>query len=392
MTTLRPRAPRRGPVRFAAVLVAAAFAGMLGAGACQLNEDGLSAGGGSAGTTTDGAPGGTGGKAGSGGSMGSGGIAGGDGGASATDAGTGGDDTQPDAASDPDAATWTEGGGDDVSAPACGHCQAYGSPRALGMIPSEAHELSGLAVSRLYPGILYGHNDSGDTARVFAFNQDATINTELDLDGATNVDWEDIATGPCPSGSCIYIGDIGDNDVSRTGYAIYRVAEPTTLPGGGDSVDVPWQRFPFVYPDGSHNAESLLVHLQTGRIFVVIKEKNAAAAVYEMPLPLQADQVVTMVRVATSSVPISAGPLTGGAFHPCGDRILIRSKTSIYELTRPAGGDLVAVFTANPVPVPVAVEPQGEAVDYAADGLGYYTGSEIGDATQEPNISFFGCR
>lgn len=387
-----PGQKRRGPERFGSLLLIGGFAVALGAVSCQLDEGGLPGDGllPDAGMSGTGGADGTGGLAGTGGvagTSGSGGAVAGTGGVEMADGGTGGDGA--DAAADAPMAM--DAPAEEITAPLCAHCDGYGTPHAIGRTPAVAKELSGLAASRLHPGILYGHNDSGDSARLFALDQTAALNTEIDLTGATNVDWEDIDMGPCPAGSCIYVGDIGDNDSIRAGYVIYRVVEPPTLPGGGANLAVSFERFPFVYPDGAHNAETLLVHPQTGRVFVVTKEKTAVSTVYELPLPLQADTMVTLVKVGMLSVPAAAGPVTGGAFHPCGDRILIRSKTTLAELTRPAGGELVSVFFAPPVAVPFPVEPQGEAVDYSPDGLGYYTGSEIGSASVEPDISYVAC-
>jgi len=74
-------------------------------------------------------------------------------------------------------------------------------------------------------------------------------------------------------------------------------------------------------------------------VFVVIKESGIPATVYEMPLPLQVGQQVTLTRVTSLAIPVVDGVVTDGSFHPCGDRLLIRttSATGLYELTaRPA--------------------------------------------------------
>jgi hypothetical protein len=278
----------------------------------------------------------------------------------------------------------------DPSPSGCQHCTGYGTPRALGAIPPVVKELSGLAASRRHPGILYAHNDSGDTARFFALDLTAKLNAEVVLAGATNVDWEDLAVGSCATGSCLYIADSGDNDLVRTEYALYRVAEPDTLPTNGSTITVTHERFPFVYPDGPHNAESLLIDPGSGRIFIVVKVGGVSAPVYEMPQPLDTSRVATLVKVATLGVPASAGLVTAGSFHPCGDRILIRTKSGLFELQRPSGGDLLSIFGATPTAVPVAVEQQGEAVEYAVDGLRYYTSSET-DKGITPDLSVVEC-
>ena len=70
----------------------------------------------------------------------------------------------------------------------------------------------------------------------------------------------------------MFVADIGDNDLNRTECTIYRVPEPATLPTNGSTITTTFDRLPFVYPDGLHNAETLLVDPQSQRIFVVTKE------------------------------------------------------------------------------------------------------------------------
>src|SRR4029077_13252980 len=126
----------------------------------------------------------------------------------------------------------------------CRWCSAYGAVTHLGPIPAKLPELSALAASRTHPGILYAHNDSGDTARFFAIDDTAQITAEMDLTGATAVDWEDIAVGPCPSGAGGSLGDLGDSGMSRAGYTIYRVAEPAVLTTDGSAKSITYERFP----------------------------------------------------------------------------------------------------------------------------------------------------
>jgi hypothetical protein len=291
----------------------------------------------------------------------------------------------------------------DVTDPRCAACAAYGAVTSLGPIPPVLPELSGLAASVTHPGILYAHNDSGDTARFFALNQAAAVQAEFDLVGAVATDWEDIEVGPCtpaggpqavPSntaGSCVYLGDIGDNDLKRTQYAVYRVAEPDPVPSDGSAVPVTFERFPFVFPDGSHNSETLLVHRATGRIFVVTKVNGIQGTVYELPQPLQPDTMVTMVKVMDVSLPALAGAITGGSFHPCSNRLLLRTYFALYELSDLLDTRPEALFAAAPVQVPVATEVKGEAVTYAEDGRGYFTASETPPNSTVSQLSFVSC-
>ncbi len=272
-------------------------------------------------------------------------------------------------ASTPDAAAQVDAG---VS---CA-CQQWGNPRNKGFVADPLVELSGLVASRAQPGVFYAHNDSGDSARFFAMATTGAIAQTFTLDAATATDWEDIALGPCPTGTCVYLGDIGDNLRLRSDYAIYRVPEPTVTSG---TTSVPWERFRYEYPQGGrHNSESIFMHPSTGRLYLVTKEDSAPSEVYRFPLPFDSGKVAVLERVATLTVPSSTDrPLTGADVNVCGTAVLLRMYNRLVELRLPAEEtDFEKIFAIDPVTVPTASEGQGEAVAYGADGQSYFTASE----------------
>jgi len=263
---------------------------------------------------------------------------------------------------------------------ACGACAEFvGVPDPVTVHPDALDEVSGVVESRRAPGVLFMHNDSGDGARFFAIGADGYKVGEYHLRGATAVDWEDIAIGPCPAGRCVYLGDIGDNNTVRAEPVIYRVAEPATT--GDADVDVPWDALPFRYPDGIHNAETLLAHPTTGDLYVVTKVETGPSGVYVLRAPHPPGATRTAERVATLNLPAAGGQLvTGGDLHPCGDRLLLRTYVRLYEYERPVGAPFEALFAARPRVVAYLPERQGEAVGWRADGRGYVTVSEGGHA------------
>lgn len=93
-------------------------------------------------------------------------------------------------------------------------------------------EMSGIAKSRKYPDTYWVHNDSGDSARIFAIHKNGKLiqpnqlNYEgIKLEGSTNFDWEDIAI----DGDTIYVADCGDNQNFRKDLCVYVVKEPNPL-------------------------------------------------------------------------------------------------------------------------------------------------------------------
>lgn len=307
-----------------------------------------------------GGEGGAGGAAGMGGAADAGGAAGtsGAGGMSGA-AGTGG------------AAGVSGAGGAGAS---CSSCASWGAPASVAALQlSAVDELSGLAASRARPGVYYAHNDSGDSARFFAFGEDGGALGTFNLPGATARDWEDMDLGPCPAGTCVFGADFGDNAQARTLYRIYRVTEPAVSFGApAGEVDVAWDVFEYAYDDGSHNAEALLVHPSTGDLYVLTKQAGTSH-VYRMQAPGAPAGQQTLTRLGTLALG-SGGLATGGSIHPCGDRFLLRTYGGLFEYA--ATGAFETAFAAPPTPLGVASEPQGEAVTYTADGRGYLTVSE----------------
>lgn len=275
---------------------------------------------------------------------------------SPVDSMTPGDSSSVDSAPPPDAAS-------------CG-CTEYTDATSAGTISSALlREISGLASSKTSPGVIWTHNDSGDTPRFFAIDTAGAFLGELTVTGATAVDWEDLAVGPCPAGSCIYMGDIGDNGMARDNAALYRITEPKVEAKPFAKMTVAAEKIPFAYPDGKWNAEALLVHPTTGEIVIVTK--GAMPGIYRFPSTLTAGTKVTLTKVG---VPAGLdGIVTGGDVSPCGDRALLRTYASLFEYRIT---DLGTGLAKMPTKVAVGKEGQGEAVTYRGDGRGYFTASE----------------
>jgi hypothetical protein len=262
---------------------------------------------------------------------------------------------------------------------ACGVCTGTYEPRAATATvrPDALDEVSGVVESRRTPGVFFLHNDSGDGPRFFALDSEGNQVGEYHLRGASAVDWEDLAVGPCPTGSCVFLGDLGDNRNERDERVIYRVREPTPTPTPHETVDVPWEALPFRYPDGRHDAETLLVHPVTGDLYVITKVYDVASGVYVLRAPHTPGTPRTAERVATLALPADSGRLvTAGDLHPCADRLLVRTYVRLYEYERPPGAPFEAIFTTPPRRVAFLPERQGEAVGWRVDGMGYVTVSE----------------
>ena len=242
-------------------------------------------------------------------------------------------------------------------------------------------ECSGIVASRNNASVLWVHNDSNDSARLFALDTQGRRLGTYNLTGASHTDYEDIGIGPGPLTNVLYlyVGDIGDNGGSRSNIRIYQIPEPAvharqyTNP---PTVGVKGVRaITLNYPDNAHNAESLFVDPLTGDLFIVTKESTTSRiySTTQAALNSGTNVILTFVRNLTFDIPSSADISSRGS------EIIIRQEEFAHLWTRTNGQTISNALAAVPVTIPVIGTPtefNGEAVTFDANGNGYYTLSE----------------
>jgi hypothetical protein len=258
-------------------------------------------------------------------------------------------------------------------------CKATGA-----LVPlSGLSEASGLAISRRVPGRLWTHNDSGQPV-LFALDSRGAVTGQLRVSGAKVEDWEAVAVGPCGGGSCIYIGDIGDNDARRRRITVYRVPEPDAASGTAAVTDT----LHASYPDGAHDAETLLV--AGGRLYIVTKGETGPVGLYRFPAQLQSGATMKLERVGEPSLKADADSrITDGSVSPDDQWIVLRSRSALtfYSTAELQAGQWRAAFTVDLNPLK---EPQGEGVALGPDNTVFVTG-EGGGKKQPGTFARFTC-
>ncbi|MFI8518770.1 WD40 repeat domain-containing protein [Streptomyces sp. NPDC085481] len=220
-------------------------------------------------------------------------------------------------------------------------------------------ESSGLAASRAHPGIYWTHNDQ-DQPRVFGIDSRTgkTVATLTMKGVGTPRDMEAISVGPDGN---IYVGDVGDNlDGSWDHVWIYRFPEPKQL----KDQTVQARQYDVKYADGARNAEALMVHPRTGRVYIASKNEDGGG-LYEGPERLDSSRTNVFRRVG--EVPW----VTDGAFSPDGDRLVLRGYLLAKEYAW-KNGRLADEGTSVGAPF----QGQAESVTYAPDGSALMFGSE----------------
>jgi MYXO-CTERM domain-containing protein len=271
-----------------------------------------------------------------------------------------------------------------------GTCHAWRAAEPIGGVAkSGLVEISGMVASHAFPGTLWMHNDSGSPPVVYAVqaSDGAGLGSWLVL-GATNEDWEDIAIGPCNDGgehcSCLYIADIGNNDLLRSSGVIWRVHEPDPTVGAPVGQTEPAEALYFSYPDGRYDAEAILVHPDTGEVLVVTKADGSRTGVYAFPdtpvAPSTEDAPTVLENVGWLFLEDADGnhdEATAGTVSPRGDRALLRSDAEVYLFEGLGGGTLRDGVTGEPIRLPAPPETgNAEAIAISTDGTTLYVVGE----------------
>ncbi|WP_328769703.1 WD40 repeat domain-containing protein [Streptomyces sp. NBC_00286] len=221
-------------------------------------------------------------------------------------------------------------------------------------------ESSGLAASRQHKGVYWTHNDQDKGAYLYAVDSKTgdTVATITMTGVGIPRDIEAISIGPDNE---IYVGDIGDNDGVEWSFVwVYRLPEPKQL----KDQTVQATQYVVKYSDGPRDAESLVVHPKTGRVYIIDKQEDGGH-LYDGPAQLSSSGTNVFKPIA----PIDLWT-TDAAFSPDGQQLAVRGYF---------GG--IAYEWNNGKPkrqgrLSVPLQGQGESVTYTPDGSTLLYGTE----------------
>ncbi|WP_205501565.1 hypothetical protein [Rufibacter psychrotolerans] len=240
-------------------------------------------------------------------------------------------------------------------------------PTRTAVVPM-IREASGIADSKTLPGHLWVQEDSGNPPQLYLLGHDGKVFKTIYLKGAKNRDWEDLAL----AGDQLYLADIGDNNHVATEYTIYRFKEPQPAT---DTVRS-FTTIRFRYPDGPHDAEAFLVDPNTKDILLLTKQ-DSLSSVYKLKHPYSTTATNVAQRVGTLPYPF----VVSAAVSPNGKEAIVKTYSALYLYRQKANETLEEFLLQDFQPLPYRIEPQGEAVTFAATGAGYFTLSEKGLAS-----------
>lgn len=236
-------------------------------------------------------------------------------------------------------------------------------------------EASGVAASRTNPGIFWVVADGGNDAALHAVDSTGDLHATIPIRNAKNVDWEEVAVGPCEQSSCVYIADTGDNKERRREVAIHRVKEPQLarqVSKGKDSSpkSLRVETLRVTYPDGPHDVEAMGV-LPDGALLLVSKGRSGGVLAFRIEAGAWQKPGTTIAQLV-DSLPITASlgtgrAVTGMAITADGNRVMVRTYRDLFPFALHDGRRFTPLGSPTACDI-LGAEPQGEAITWLGDG------------------------
>lgn len=232
------------------------------------------------------------------------------------------------------------------------------------VISAPIREMSGIVKSRRRDNVYWAHNDSGDSARIFAITAEGTSILPtyskftfygdakekgkeqwqgFEVLNASNVDWEDIAV----DANYLYVADVGNNSNARRDLVIYMLSEIDPTASTRTAVI---KKLPVVYPEQTgfpaeprhFDSESLFT--ADGKLYLITKHRRGnglvgdfepGANLYRLDTAFDdRDNVLTLID---SQPDLTAA--TGADLSPDGQTLAVLSYNALWLFTRPPTGD-----------------------------------------------------
>lgn len=268
---------------------------------------------------------------------------------------------------------------------------ALAPPVTARVVAAPINEMSGMVKSRKAGNRYWVHNDSGDTARIFAITAegrsilptyakftrygDEREPGKEQWEGfpvlyAENVDWEAMAIDE----RYLYIGDIGNNFNMRRNLAIYAISEIDPTASTRSAVI---QKWPVHYPEqqefppGNWHYDAEALFTADGELYLVTKHRESGkpgtfepgANLYRLGTR-HTDQSNALLLVDSSPMITAA---TGADLSPDGSTLAIIAYEELWLFERPETGEQWLSAPYRRIRLDRSVTEQAEAIAWQDD-------------------------
>jgi hypothetical protein len=243
-------------------------------------------------------------------------------------------------------------------------------------------EASGIIVSRQNPGVLWTHNDSGYRGSIMALTTNGTYLARHYVPDVYSGNFEDISfgPGPIPQHQYIYLGDIGDNFLSRPNVRVLRFPEPAVYDFQSNAPVVApifgAEEIVLTYPDGPWDSEAMVVDPLSGDLFLLTKQTNSSRIYRATRAELNSGSPVALTFMRE----ITFQKVSGADVSADGLLIALRRQNKGGLWVRTASQSVSDALAGSASTIPVigdaGGEFNGEAIGFDPTASSYYTISE----------------
>ena len=261
--------------------------------------------------------------------------------------------------------------------------------RMAGLITNgDLNEVSGIAASRVHDDVLWAIEDSGNPARLYALSRRGRILARYRVEGAKNIDWEDLASFDLDGRHYLLVADTGDNGGQRRDFVLHVFEEPKTLANG--TLKPAWS-IRARWADGPRDCEAVAVDAAAGKVLLLSK-KRKPPELFALPLAdphgewREARRIGRLAGVPEADKDLQRSdpelarlsPLvTAADLSPDGSTLAVLTYGSVLFYRRTPGENWSAAVARMPEAHDVPLIPQAEALAWSAGGAGLYATGEF---------------
>ncbi|MCK0131707.1 SdiA-regulated domain-containing protein [Flavobacteriaceae bacterium F08102] len=137
-------------------------------------------------------------------------------------------------------------------------------------LPGNLKEISAVEITPHSP-LLWVIEDAGNKNELYGLNNQGEIAVTIQIDNSKNKDWEELTTDQ--EGN-VYIGDIGNNNLKRSIFTIYKVKTPSKK-----STTIPAESIEFSLPKHIKSRDFEAFFLYKDQFYLISKEKGKAIVI-----------------------------------------------------------------------------------------------------------------
>jgi hypothetical protein len=259
------------------------------------------------------------------------------------------------------------------------------------ILDPDVSEISGMTQSLRRDDLLWVVNDSHNPNRIHAVRRDGRVLAGYTVEGATNVDWEDLTAFELDGKRYLAIADTGDNGGVRRYIELIVIEEPLVRKGGFRGSVRPAWRIRIRWPDGPRDCEAVAVDTAR-RELLLMSKKRVPAQLFRVPLAPTSDKrgvLAEQVAVAGTIPQPDRGELdthpqsgryrahvTSMALAPNGRDLVVLTYRDAYRFVREGDEPWSATLARKPQALGMPPLLQAESLTFSRDGREVWITSE----------------